>query len=167
MFSNFSKLFKTFENCFFSLYFQYLTRNFLIYFKIKLNQIHNLESTQFNVKCKSRLPTHFPWEISKMPKFNLTAENFPKTTHEDEEENVSVGHKRQRRIETVSILLVFFINFVLISLLNVLNVAVAATISIFIFLPPKLVKSSRENPGSTKPYRTAQNSNLSSFSFTF
>jgi hypothetical protein len=27
----------------------------------------------------------FPWELSKIPKFNLTAENFPKTTHQDKE----------------------------------------------------------------------------------
>jgi hypothetical protein len=27
----------------------------------------------------------FPWEISKIPKFNLTAENFPKTIHQDKE----------------------------------------------------------------------------------
>jgi hypothetical protein len=26
----------------------------------------------------------FPWEFSKIPKFNL-AENFPKTTHQDKE----------------------------------------------------------------------------------
>jgi hypothetical protein len=27
----------------------------------------------------------FPLELSKIPKFNLTAENFPKTTHQDKE----------------------------------------------------------------------------------
>jgi hypothetical protein len=27
----------------------------------------------------------FPWEFSKIPKFNLTAESFPKTTHQDQE----------------------------------------------------------------------------------
>jgi hypothetical protein len=27
----------------------------------------------------------FPWELSKIPKFNMTAENFPMTTHEDKE----------------------------------------------------------------------------------
>jgi hypothetical protein len=26
-----------------------------------------------------------PWELSKIPKFNLTAENFPRTTHQEKE----------------------------------------------------------------------------------
>jgi hypothetical protein len=31
----------------------------------------------------------FPWELAEIPKFNLTAENFPKPTHQDKEQSIS------------------------------------------------------------------------------
>jgi hypothetical protein len=37
------------------------------------------------INRKSNYQRTFPLELSKIPKFNLTAENFPKTTHQDKE----------------------------------------------------------------------------------
>jgi hypothetical protein len=35
----------------------------------------------------------FPLELSKIPKFNLTAENFPKSTHQDKEWSIHQGRE--------------------------------------------------------------------------
>jgi hypothetical protein len=54
----------------------------------KLTGFLNHKRTKFDRKVCGRSTNYqhtFPWEISKIPKFNLTAENFPKTTHQDKE----------------------------------------------------------------------------------
>jgi hypothetical protein len=56
--------------------------HFLIYFKFEFT------IDAVTAKCQMRVKTTkhtFPWGISKIPKFNLTAEKFPKITHQDKE----------------------------------------------------------------------------------
>jgi hypothetical protein len=49
-----------------------------------MSKSHDLMSRNVNIFFNNYQRT-FPLELSKIPKFNLTAENFPKTTHQNKE----------------------------------------------------------------------------------
>jgi hypothetical protein len=46
-------------------------------------------------------------ELSKTPKFNLTAENFPKTTHQDKEWSINRSSDPTKKLDLILILKVF------------------------------------------------------------